>query len=99
MRKEPEGLGVSYFWKLPDSHPFHVPAVEHDRAYDNMKEPTSKIVDDIFLRRCLCIAGSNKKLIAQAYLFYSLARVWGIWKWKQGSKLGQPIFKTLFEKV
>lgn len=77
---EPEGLGVSWLWKLSDNHPFYRAGVKHDRAYDLKIEKTSKKADKIFLKECLEIA-TTKSLKAQAYLFYGIVRLWGFFRW------------------
>lgn len=83
MEIEPPGLGVSWLWKLPESHPFTPAGIKHDLAYDTMLEPTSKKADDEFLKDCLKIAGNDLKLKAQAYLFYYIIRIWGFFRWQQ----------------
>lgn len=79
---EPEGLGISWLWKLPNTHPFYFAGVNHDRAYDNKLDKTSYRIDQIFLKECLNVA-DTLFLKIQAYTFYSLARAWGLVKWKQ----------------
>lgn len=80
---EPAGLGISWLWKLPDSHPFFEAGIKHDAAYDKMELSSSYQADKIFLEDCLKVAGNSYKLKAQAYLFYILCRIWGFFKWKQ----------------
>jgi hypothetical protein len=75
------GLGITWLWQLPDTHPFHLAGVEHDRAYEERKHSSSKHADRIFLARCLEIAGSSWWLRGQAYLFYGLVRAWGVVAW------------------
>jgi hypothetical protein len=83
MSKEPYGLGVSWLWKLPNTHPFYIAGVAHDIAYENKIGNSSYPYDRIFLETCLKIAKEKKSLSlkAQAYLFYGLARLWGIVRW------------------
>lgn len=85
--KNDHGLGISWLWQLSSEHPFHGASLRHDKYYDerasgNISKTSSKQYDKIFLQDCLEIAGKNWKLISQAYLFYSLARIWGIFNWK-----------------
>jgi hypothetical protein len=83
---EPEGLGISWLWKLPNTHPFYKAGVNHDRAYDNKISKTSFEADQIFLKECLSVA-STVWLKTQAYTFYYLARAWGLVNWnKAGSR-------------
>lgn len=77
---EPIGLGISWLWKLPDTHPFYFAGVNHDRAYDLKISKTSYEADQVFLKECLSVA-NTAWLKAQAYLFYGLVRVWGYYRW------------------
>lgn len=76
-----EGLGVDWFWQLPETHPFHSAGVTHDQAYDRRENSTSFEADQQFLKDCLAIAGDSLYLKAQAYFFYYLARSWGVFFW------------------
>lgn len=82
LGKEIEGIGISWLWKLSDSHPFYFAGVTHDRAYDFKIHKTSYQADQIFLEECLSVA-DTWSLKSQAYLFYALARAWGAVRWKQ----------------
>ena len=56
----------------------------HDDQYIchiDFKNVGTKAVDKEMLRRFLEIAGTNKKLIVQAYVMYFLARQWGKYRW------------------
>lgn len=83
--KPPEtyGLGLSWLWKLDDNHPFYLAGVAHDIAYDFKIGESSYPYDQQFLKTCLKIAKEKKSLSLkmQAYVFYSLARAWGVWSW------------------
>lgn len=83
-----EGLGIDWLWGLPESHPFHDAAIEHDRAYDKRRaglisDETSSLVDTAFLVHCLQIADALDSFYykIQAYFFYGLARAWGVLRW------------------
>jgi hypothetical protein len=80
MDKEPAGLGISWLWKLPNTHPFYYASVLHDIRYDQKEYPTSYEADQEFLVNCLNVA-TTPLLKAQAYLFYFLCRAWGKFRW------------------
>lgn len=81
------GIGISWLWFEPDTHPFYQAALVHDEHYELMyagkSDLTLKQVDDAFLSSMLEIARKRKslKLKAQAYLFYYIAHTWGVFKW------------------
>lgn len=82
---EPIGCGISWLWILPENHPFMPYCEWHDLQYDYQREgaishKSSKWVDAEFLRGILSLS-PTKVLKAQAYLFYGLARLWGMFKW------------------
>lgn len=77
---EPEGLGISWLWKLPNTHPFFHAGVIHDLRYDEKAYPTSIEADREFLFNCLGVSDSLW-LKTQAYLFYGLVRAWGRFRW------------------
>lgn len=79
------GIGISWLWMLPDSHPFFRAAVRHDQAYVDQfagvsTEPTSKKADKRFLADCLLVSDTFK-LKSEAYLFYGIVRAWGALRW------------------
>lgn len=75
------GLGISWLWMLPKSHPFFWASVIHDFE-DIIKEfPSSSIPDKRFLRNCLKLAKKSRTLKIQAYGFYGVARTWGALTW------------------
>jgi hypothetical protein len=78
---EPAGLGISWLWKLPESHPFYKAGVIHDARYDDKLTPTSYEADREFLMNCLYLAKDNSALKVQAYFFYYLCRAWGSFRW------------------
>ena len=80
MSNEPLGLGVSWLWKLPNTHPFYVASIIHDRRYDEKNHLTSYEADREFLENCLAVS-STWILRSQAYLFYLLCRAWGYYRW------------------
>lgn len=57
---EPPGIGLSKYWKLPDSHEFYIPAVKHDCRYsmricgllDGPLFKTSEHADEMFNNDC-----------------------------------------------
>ncbi len=90
---EPPGIGVAWLWKLPDSHPFFLAAVNHDREYDLLRAgqspyKSSKIPDTNFYKECveacskLATVGAIDFHLAQARVFYSLVRSWGALRWE-----------------
>jgi len=94
---EPPGIGVKWLWKLPDSHPFYFPAVEHDRDYDLMRAgkspwPTSEAADFRFYKGCVHRAADVSEsawdldtYLIEARTFYQIVRAWGALKWKPGT--------------
>lgn len=54
----------------------------HDALYEDRIQgkptPSLKEVDGQFLDQMLSIAGKNPLLIAKAYIYWGLARVWGL---------------------
>lgn len=87
------GIGIAGLWQLPLTHPFFRCACYHDSMYDLMASgkapyPTSKPVDDEFLRQCLerCDGMQANDFIlyrSEAYFFYGQCRVWGTFRWKE----------------
>ena len=75
------GLGLSWIWQLPSSHPLHWAGVIHDLEYQVKKEPSSKNADSRFLSNCKKLAGENELLILQSYLFFALASIVGYFRW------------------
>ena len=92
MPKDPSaGIGIPWLWQLPVNHPFHQAATAHDHEYDLMLQgkqtKTLWEVDRAFLNACLELAQIYEgwgyyKMVAQAYLFFTLAHAWGIVRWK-----------------
>ena len=75
------GLGLSWIWQLPSSHPLHWAGVIHDLEYQVRNEASSVNADKRFLRNCKKIAGKNLALLAQAHLFFVLASIVGYFRW------------------
>lgn len=89
MAEDPQrGIGISWLWMESPQHPFYQPALVHDEqyelAYAGKNDLTLKQVDDALLSSMLEIARkrNSSKLKAQAYLFWSLAHLYGLVKWK-----------------
>ena len=76
-----KGLGISWLWGLPETHPFHEAGVWHDEQYDLREagklDRDRKDVDLEFYIMMLRIAKANKWLRAKAWTFYIAARSFG----------------------
>lgn len=76
------------YWGEPVDSPFRQAFLVHDEhyelAYAGKNDLTLKQVDDAFLSSMLEVARrrNSSKLKAQAYLFWSLAHLYGLVKWK-----------------
>lgn len=90
---EPPGIGLAWLWKLPDTHPFFMAAVRHDKQYDLMREGqspwrSSEMPDYFFYSECVHAASQQPdaklitKYVKQARLFYCLTRCWGKMRWR-----------------
>lgn len=91
------GIGISWLWMLPDSHPFYLAAVYHDQQYQMRAEgliddETSARADAEFFRLCKIAAGSSIKYQAQARLFYGVVRAWGAFRWPVPSSVALRMF-------
>lgn len=75
------GLGISWLWMLPKTHPFFWASVIHDFEYEIKEFDSSLIPDKRFLRNCLHLSRKSKYLKTQAYVFYVLIRLWGATTW------------------
>ena len=80
-----KGLGISYIWGLPETHPFHPAGVWHDEMYDLQEAGqlgrSRKDVDLEFYGRMLSIAGNNRWMRFKAFTFYTIARTFGGLVW------------------
>lgn len=81
------GCGISYLWLLPADHVFWIACEKHDQDYNlraagELDEETSAAADRRFLDHMLCLAAGSLKLKALAYFMYSIARAWGIVRWR-----------------
>ena len=86
MTDEWDGLGISWLWGLPETHPFQQPGLNHDAHYE-LHDVSQLEADKQFLRECVSIADGSLKLRAEAYLFYSIVRMIGWYYWpKEGLK-------------
>lgn len=90
MRDEVPGLGIVFLWQLPDTHPFQSAGLWHDAQYaareaGTLSDETSARVDLEFYWKCLAIACEHHSLWlrAEAELFYSLVRPWGMLNWPE----------------
>lgn len=103
---EPPGIGLSWLWMLPDSHPFFWPAVKHDLRYDlrqagMLSDETSSRADQAFYKDCLAVAASDLTLKLEAEVFYEIVKIVGAFRWptpetdpsKRGTSLAQAIDK------
>lgn len=99
MSDEVTGIGISWLWMLPDTHPFFEAAVWHDQQYTDREDGVlldsdSRRVDKFFYEMCLEAAETSWQR-HQAYLFYRVVRVWGIIYWPEptpyrGRRLTKP---------
>ena len=80
-RCENVGLGQHIIWQLPDTHPFYYASVIHDFEYCIKGSNSSKVADDRMLKNFLILAGESQFRKAQAYLFYGIARVYGMFRY------------------
>lgn len=92
-RSKRPGLGIDWLWQLRDgsdpdypAHPFQVAAVFHDQQYDRriageLLDETSEATDRQFYAMMRKLAGDSRWLKFQAWLFYSLARTYGRFRW------------------
>lgn len=93
---EPPGLGLSKYWKLPDSHPFYIPSVKHDCRYsmrmahylNGDKFETSCHADKMFLDDCMKVVsdmaweGENAVwYTAEANMFHWIISGIGKYRW------------------
>lgn len=79
------GIGISWLWMLPASHPFYGAAVWHDYQYDHPTLPWRQM-EKVFLLMMLRAARrfkgrKRKKYIAEAYMFSAIARMYGFFKY------------------
>lgn len=83
--KEPDRCGIGIASTEKDD-PFVTACHWHDHAYTERSwhetNLTRKDVDKQFLLQMLTIAGDNRILKARAYLYYSLARLFGSTFWE-----------------
>lgn len=83
--KEPERCGIG-LTSTGAEDPFIAACSWHDKAYTERswheKNLTRKQVDQAFLAQMLTIAGDSPVLKAKAYLYYSLARLFGSTFWE-----------------
>lgn len=84
------GIGISWLWMLPPTHPFQAAGLWHDAQYiareqGKLKDTDSRRVDKVFYNWCMDIAREKNSLWlkSQAKLFYGLTRAWGSVKWPQ----------------
>lgn len=90
------GLGNSYVWQLPPWHPLHFfLSVWHDeqyrlRAIGLLPDKSSKRVDKEALERAIRVYETcrlirtrkkDRSILRQAYFFYRIMRVWGVFLW------------------
>lgn len=86
MPDKVQGIGISWLWMLPDTHPFQRAALAHDQFYDARAKgtclhETSEFADRVFYELCVEAADDSRKLKALAWLFYRIVRVWGFFNW------------------
>ncbi len=77
---ESVGLGQEYLWQLPNTHPFYYASVIHDFEYCARLQDNSKVADARMLRNFLKLSDSRPRK-AQAYLFYFVARLYGMFNY------------------
>lgn len=61
MSDDWKGIGISWLWGLPETHPFTSVALEHDKAY----ERGSTIKDDIKAFKGFVAAGMKASSVAE----------------------------------
>lgn len=80
------GIGIPWLWQLPATHPFHESALWHDNQYDKMlaglQDKTLIDIDTQMLQYFLEDAGDSWWYKAQAYMFFGVAHLWGLFRWK-----------------
>lgn len=87
MSKDTEGTGCGIKPFMTDKNdPFYDACSWHDQTYtQNSWQQLNfrrKIIDQIFYKQMLEIAGSNPLLKAKAWLYYKLARIFGARFWE-----------------
>ncbi len=82
---EVDGCGHSRVWMLPRGHEFEAACLFHDALYDRRVTPELRVprsvADRLFYEEMLKAAGDSVRLRCQARLFYSIVRVWGIFRY------------------
>jgi hypothetical protein len=79
------GMGLSKIWHLGEKHPFHGCGAWHDMQYDFPVLPRlemERMFKRMMLQKADEYSGAYRLwLISQAYLFASLARAYGKFKY------------------
>lgn len=74
------GLGLTWLWQLPASHPFHPAAKLHDLRYDFLEpgESTYKVDNEIFESfKAIATDLDASELFVEMHVFYRILRIRG----------------------
>jgi len=87
-----EECGLPWLIHTTVDDPFYKCCCKHDADYQTLGCASTKDIDLKFLKCCLKVAKTDKPLRARAWLYYRLARAYGILRYaacRCGIQIGQ----------